>query len=117
NTTIMLELAEILFAHAEERGTVKLRVSADVVVSMGMQVLAVFVFPKLFGVVLRFDVDGLRVPVVALARDVIAALQDQDLLPGGSQVVGECTSTSSRSDNDDVVVLSHRRSPLLVLRC
>ena len=45
-----------------------------------MQLLTVRVAPQFFGVVLGIDINGLRVPVVLLAGDVITALKNEDPL-------------------------------------
>jgi len=84
----VLQLTEVLPAQAEQRGAIELGVAAHIIIGVGMQFLAVFVAPNFLGVVFALDVDGERTPVVLLARDIIAAIQDQDAEPGGGQVVG-----------------------------
>src|ERR1051326_6970092 len=58
NTAVMPDLAKILFTQPEQSRAVKFRVSADVIVSVRMKVLAVAVFPYFFGVIFRLQVDG-----------------------------------------------------------
>ena len=48
----MADLAEVLFAKAEERRAVELGVAADVVVGVRVQLLAVAIAPDLFGLYL-----------------------------------------------------------------
>src|SRR5712691_7323094 len=50
----MANLSEIFFAEAEECGTVKFGIAADVVVGVRMERLAVFVAPIFLGLVLAF---------------------------------------------------------------
>ena len=78
DAAVMADLAEVLFAQPEERGAVELGVSADVVVGVRMERLAVLVVPHVFGVIFRLDVDGARAPVVLLAPDVVAPLEQEN---------------------------------------
>ena len=71
----MVDLAEILGAQAEQSGAIELRVAAHVVLDARMELLALGVEPGLVGAVLRLDEDRVRVPVLPLARQVAAALQ------------------------------------------
>src|SRR5436305_14318366 len=109
----MLDVAEVLFAHTEESRAVKLCVAADIIVRVRVQHFATRVTPTLFSVVAAFDVDEARVPVLLLARDVIAALTDQDALAGRGERVGERAAASSRADDDDVVMIIARHDVLL----
>src|SRR6266849_5122818 len=80
-----------------------------------MKLLAVLVEPDLPGVVLGVDIHGLRAPVVLLARDVVAALQDEDPLSGGRQMMCQRSSAGSGADDDHIVVaVVHVRSPHLL---
>ena len=45
---MMVNLAEVFLAQAKQRRAVKLRVAADIVVRVRMQLFAVFVAPFLF---------------------------------------------------------------------
>ena len=67
------------------------------------------------GVVLRLDVDRARVPVVLLARDVVAALENQDALARGRQAIGQRSAAGAGADDDDVVV--GRRAHAAVAPC
>ena len=81
----MTKLAEVLVAQTEQSGAVEFRVSADVVVGVRMERLAVLVVPHFFGVIFRLDVDGARAPVVLLAPDVVAPLEQENPLPDGAR--------------------------------
>src|SRR5437764_15423265 len=99
----MSQFAEIFLAQAKQRSTVKLSIPSYVVVGVRMQFLAVFVQPRLVGVVMGIDIDNLRVPVRLLTRNIVTALEDEDLLACGCQVVSH-RSAACPSSNDDYVV-------------
>ena len=109
---MMTKLAEVLLAQPEERCTIEFRVAADVVVRVRVKRLALFVVPHLFGVVARIDVDRARVPVLLLARNVTAPLENQDALPGRRKLVRERPAAGAGSDDDDVVVCLARHDVL-----
>src|SRR6266571_7834917 len=101
----MTNLAEVFFAQTEQCRTVELRVAADKIVRVRMQLFAINVAPRFFRVVLAFEVNGARAPVVLLARHVIAAFEQKDLLTGGREFVSERDATRARADNDYVVLI------------
>jgi hypothetical protein len=76
----VLNLAEIPLTQAEEDGSVELGVAADEVLLVGFEGLAVLVVPKLVGQVPVLLEDLAAVPVLWFARQVAAALQQQDPL-------------------------------------
>src|SRR5207245_7682044 len=80
------------------------RVAADVVVGMWMKRLAVLVPPDFLRVVLGLHVDRTRAPVVLLSTDVVAALDQQDLLAGGREMVGERSAARAGADDNHVVM-------------
>src|SRR2546422_5843303 len=88
-TVPMLDLPEVLPTEAEERGTVELGVAAHPVVGVRVELSTLSVPPHLPGVVFPLQVDRLRAPVVLLARDVVAALYEQDALAGGGETIGQ----------------------------
>src|SRR5437016_180970 len=96
-------------AEAEERGAVELGIAADPVVRVGMERLAVAVAPRLLRLILPLEVDRPRAPVVRLARHVLAALEEQDLLPRRGQRPRERAAAGAGADDRDVVTL-HRPS-------
>src|SRR2546427_2846425 len=105
----MPNLAKILLPQAEKSSSVELCVAAHIVVSVRMQVAALNVAPDFLCVVLGVNIDGLRIPIVFLASDIIAAFQNQNPLSRRSQAEGQRASTRSRPDDDQVelVVAAH----------
>jgi hypothetical protein len=104
----MLDLSKVLRAEPEQRGTVELGVAADVVVLLGGELVALLVAPLLVGRVLPLEKDGRRVPVVTLAGEVAAPLEEQDALARGRQLPRESPPAGAAADDDDVVVLGCR---------
>ena len=76
----MSELSEVCFSQSEQCRTVKLRVSANVVVRVRVKWLSITVLPNFFGVVASFNVDGARAPVFFLARHIISPFDQKDAL-------------------------------------
>jgi hypothetical protein len=72
---------------------------------MRVERLAVLVVPGLFGVVLGFQVDGARAPVVLFAGYIISALQQQDALAGWGKAVSQRAAARPGSDDDHVIVV------------
>src|SRR5208337_5176603 len=73
-----------------------------------MERLAVLVVPGLLRLVFVGDEHRLAVPVVALARQEVAALQQQDAGTARRQRMGERSPAGPGADDDDVVaVLGH----------
>src|SRR5215203_1957536 len=101
----MTNLAEVFLAQTKQGCAVEFRVATDKIVCVRVQLFAINIAPRLFGVVPGVEVDGARAPVVLLARYVIASLQEQNLLTGGREFVGERAATRARADNDYVVVV------------
>jgi hypothetical protein len=66
----MTELAEVLRAQPEQRSTVELGVTPDVVVDLGRELAAVAVIPELRGPLLPLHEHLGRVPVVTLAGQI-----------------------------------------------
>jgi hypothetical protein len=104
--------AEVALAQPEQDGTVDLRVAPDVVVLLGGERLAGRVVDPLAGVVVALghpDLGG--VPVLRLARQVVAAFEEQDPLPGWGQGVRHGAATGAAADDDDVEVFGHGCAP------
>src|SRR5215211_2241198 len=101
----MANLAKVFLAQAKQGCAVEFSVATDKIVRVRVQFFAVNIAPRFFGVVPGFEVDGARAPVVLLARYVIASLEEQNLLTGGREFVGERASTRARADDDYVVVV------------
>jgi hypothetical protein len=85
DAAVVSDLAEVLLAEADQRGAVELGVPADEVVRAGVELLAVAIVPGLLDVVAVLDLDGARVPVLLLARDVAAPLEEEDALARGAR--------------------------------
>src|SRR5438552_14638414 len=109
----MPNLAKILLPKAEKSSSVEFCVAAHIVVSVRMQVTALNVAPDFLCVVSGVDIDGLRIPIVFLASDIIAAFENQNPLSRRSQVVGQRPSTRSRPDDDQVVLIVVAHNHLL----
>src|SRR5262245_9512595 len=109
----MPDLTEVLLAQTEQRCAVKLGVAANVIMDAGLERLAVLAVPGLLGFVFRFKKDRRSVPILLLARQVIAALQYKYSLACGRQSIGERTASRTGADNDDVVSVGvHDYSPV-----
>ena len=99
----MLELAEVLLAEAVERRPVELGRPADEVVDLRLERRVLLVVPGVLGHVAVVDEDVVGGPVRRLAREPVAALEEEDLLAGGSQVPRERAAAGAGADDDDVV--------------
>src|SRR6185503_21102596 len=105
DAAMMTNLAEVFFAQTKERRAVELCITADEIIRVRVQCLPVAIAPRLFGVVFTFEIDGASAPVILLARYVIAAFEEEDLLAGGRELVGQRAAARARTDNDHVVVI------------
>src|SRR5919198_1846744 len=106
----MLDGLEVALAEAEQDRAVDLRVAADEVLRVRPERLAVLVVPALGGDVALAAEDLLGVPVLGLAREVAAALEQQDALARRGEPVRERAAARPGPDDDHVVVL-HCGSP------
>jgi hypothetical protein len=70
----MVNLAEVLFAQAKQRGAIKFGVAADVVIGVGVQLFAILVVPDFFCLVFSLKIDGAGAPVVFFSGNVAAPL-------------------------------------------
>src|SRR5471032_1294606 len=104
----MPDLAEIGLAQTQQRGAIKLGIAADVVVYAGMEGFAVLVVPGFLGLVFGLHEDGFWIPVVLLAAQKVAALDEEDALAAGRQAVRQRAATGAAADDDDVVVALSR---------
>ena len=103
----MAHLAEVAAAHPEQDRPVELRVAAHEVLLVRAERGAVLVDPLLTREVALLDEDLLGVPVLGLARQVAAPLEEQDALAGRREAMRERSAARSRADDDHVVVLAH----------
>src|SRR4051812_25384430 len=103
----MADLAEVALPEPEEDRAVELCLPADVVVLAGTKGLSVLVVPRLVRLVLVAHEDCAAIPVVGLAAQVVAALEQQDALARGREPVGEGAAAAAAADDDHVVVAAH----------
>ncbi len=101
----MPELSKIFPAEAQQGRAIHLGVPTDVVMDTGMKFFAVLVVPGFMSFVLRLGKDSASIPVVFLARQIAASLQDQNPLTGRRQGVGQSAAPGTGTNNDHVVVV------------
>ncbi len=102
---VMPELTEVLLAQAVQRRSVHLRGAAHVVVHLRLERLAVVVVPGVGGDVAVVDEDVLREPVLGLACEPVAALEQEDPLAGGGEMPGERAAAGTGPDDDHVIAV------------
>src|SRR5207244_8511856 len=107
DTVVVPNLAEVFPAQAVERSAVHLGGAADEVVDAGLEGLAVPVVPRLRGDVAVLHEDLFGHPVLRLARQPAAALEEQDAFAGRGQVMGQGAAAGAASDDDHVVGGAH----------
>src|SRR5262249_21390980 len=116
--SLVAELTEVLFAQAIERGPVHLGGAAYEVVNFRLEGLAARVIPSI-----RRDVAVIhehlgRVPVLWLAREPVAALEQEDALARGCEVAREGAPACPRPDDDHIEVahplISSSRSATMI---
>src|SRR5438034_11413941 len=98
----MAQLAEVALAQPEQRGAVELRVAPDVVVRVRVEFLSFLVPPLFLRAVAALEHDGLGVPVLFLAGNVVAALEQPDALAGAREPVAQRAAARAGADADDV---------------
>ena len=104
----MLDRAEIPFAHPKQDGTIELGVTADAVMDAWMELAAVPIKPCLLRLVSVVDEDRSARPILALARQISASLQQQYALAGRRQFMRQRTAACAGPDDDHVVaILKH----------
>ena len=106
DAVVVAQLAEVLGAQAVERRAVELGRTADEVVDLRLERLAARVVPRVGRDVAVVDEHGLGAPVLGLAREPVAALEQQDALAGRRQVPRERAAACAGPDDDHVVALS-----------
>src|SRR5262245_8162402 len=103
----LFELAEILRTEPIQRCPVELGGPSHVVVHLWLKGLAVAVVPGVLGDVPSGDEDGIGAPVLHLAGKEVPPLEQQDLLAGGGEGMGQTPAPGAGPDDDHVVALSH----------
>ena len=100
----MNHLAKVALAHPEQRRAIDLGVAADIVMQRRAEAVAVRVCPRLVGLVGAVDEHRLRVPVLFLARQIVAAFEDQDALAGRRQPLRQRGAAGAAADHDQVIM-------------
>lgn len=109
DTARMHDLAEIALAKTEQCRAIDLRVAADVVMERRRERLSPCIRPGLPALVVTIDKDRLRAPVLLGALEVIAALQNQNMLAARCEPLGQRGASRSAADDDDVVTICKPR--------
>src|SRR5262249_56279044 len=109
DAVIMLELAEIFFAQPVERRAEHFCRAADEIMNLRLKSTAVPVVPALGRDVAVLHEYRRRVPVLRLALEPIAALEDEDALSRRGEVSRERAAAGAAADDDDVEALIHLR--------
>src|SRR5262249_22432040 len=107
----MAELPEVLGAQAIQGGPVELRGPPDEVVNLGGERVAVSVVPAVLRDVASVGEDVLRQPVLGLAGQEVAPLEQQDPLARRRELVDQRSPSGATPDHDHVVV-AHTLTPI-----
>src|SRR5215471_3342494 len=99
----MPDFPEIRFTQAKHRGAKHLGIAANPVVNHGMNWLTVVVH-RILRLIAFFLVNSMCLPVLALAREIVASFQKQNLLASGGKSICHCAATCSRTDDDDIIL-------------
>jgi hypothetical protein len=108
---VVAQRAEVLRAQAVQRGAVELRRAADEVVHLRLERLVLAVEPLVVRHVAVVDEHVGGLPVLGLARQPVAALEQEDALPGRREMAGERPPAGAGADDDHVEVLHHDHGP------
>ena len=107
-SVVVLQFAEVLLAHAVERGAVQLGGAADEVVHLrleeGLVLGAVPAVGRDVPAVLEYVHGG---PVRRLAGQPVTAFEQQDALARRGEVAGERAAARPGPDHDDVITFGH----------
>ena len=101
----MVDLFEVALAQPEQHASIGLGVGAREVPGVRVELDSVLVVPAFAGDVAFAIEDLLRVPVLTLAREVAAALHEQDPLARRCEPVRERAAAGAGADDDHVVVV------------
>jgi hypothetical protein len=97
--------SKILLAQPKHRGAEHLGRAADEVMDTRLERLAVRVVPRVLRHVTVLHEDFGRIPILLLARQIVAAFEDENALAGRSKLEGERAATGSAADDDEIVVI------------
>ena len=99
----MLQLAEVLLAEPVQRRAVELRRAADEVVDTRLEGLAARVVPRVRRDVAVVHEHVLVRPVLGLARQPVAALEQEDALARRGEVASQRSAARAGPDDDHVI--------------
>src|SRR6516162_11588245 len=108
----MPQLAEILLPEAIQGCAEHLCGAADEIVHLRLERYTVTVVPCIRRDIAVLHEDRCRIPVLYLALEPVAALEDQDVLARGRQLSDERAAPRPAADDDDVEALIHDPPPL-----
>src|SRR5215471_21545311 len=103
----MPQLAEILLPEAIQGCAEHLCGAADKIVHLRLERSTVAVVPSIGRDIPVLHEDRCRIPVLRLALEPIAALENQDVLARARELSGERAAPRSAADYDDVEALIH----------
>src|SRR5262249_20302475 len=106
---VMVEVAEIFFGQPVERRAEQFCGAADEIMHLRLERAAVAVVPALGRDIAVLHEHRRRVPVLRLALEPIAALEDEDALARRREVSRERAAAGAAADDDDVEALIHMR--------
>src|SRR5438874_1264316 len=103
---VMFEFAKIFLAHAKQRGAVELRCATHEVMRPWLKGFTAVIIPGVLRDIAVVEEDRVDIPVLFLARQKGAALQEQNAFAGGCQTVRQ-RAAAGASANDDHVIVFH----------
>src|SRR5215471_15101088 len=109
---VMLELAEIFGTQAVQGSAVQLRRTADEVMHLRLERLALLVVPRVLRHVAVVDEHLFREPVLGFTRKPVAALEQQDPLARRGEVSSERPAAGPAADDDHVVAVHQYSSSI-----
>ena len=103
----MSQFGEILLPEAIQSCAEHLRGAADEIMHLRLKRSAVAVIPCIRRDITVLLEDRCRIPVLRLALEPVATLENQDALSRGRELFGESAATCAATDDDDVEALVH----------
>ena len=103
----VLDFVEIALAHPHQRGAVERRVTADPIVGIWGERRPGLVVPALLRPIAALDEHGFGIPVLGFARQMLAALEDEDRFAGRCEPLRQRRAAGAGPNDHDVEVLGH----------